>query len=233
MWGEELASAVMSGRVAFVAGELDELANPQKAAAMAAYMKTDMPFYGVQKKARDGVYEEMLRRFPVGSRREYTTAVVELWQRPHREEKYLAVGLAKAYSQYQTVGSLPLYRKLIVEGAWWDFVDEIAINLVGAVWLRHRERTTPMIERWVDDDDMWLRRSAIVGQLKHKTETDEALLFDFCLRRAGEREFFIRKAIGWALREYAKTAPDAVRAFVTSHEEVWSGLTFREATKHL
>ncbi len=159
--------------------------------------------------------------------------MLELWSQPHREEKYLAIGLARAHRDYQTIGSMPLYRRLVVEGAWWDLVDDVAVQLVGAVWLRDRARTTPIMRRWIDDDDRWLRRSAILGQIKHKTDTDEDLLFEFCLARAHEEDFFIRKAIGWALREYAKTAPVAVRAFVDAHRKAWSGLTYREATKHL
>jgi len=200
---------------------------------MAAYMKTDMPFYGVTKPDRVVVFAEMQRRFAVASRQDYRDAVAELWGQPHREEKYLAIALARAHPEYQTVSSVGLYRRLIVEGGWWDLVDEVAVQLVGAVWLRDRERTTPVMRRWIDDAHLWLRRSAVIGQLRHKAATDEALLFEFCLSRAHETEFFIRKAIGWALREYAKTSPESVRAFVDAHQKAWSGLTYREATKHL
>ena len=200
---------------------------------MAAYMKTDMPFYGVQKPGRKAILSEMLKRFPVTSRREYTAGVLELWLQEHREEKYLAVALARTYPEYHSVGSVPLYKRLIVEGAWWDFVDEVAIQLLGFVWLADRALITPVIQRWIDEDDMWLRRSAIIGQIKHKAETDQALLFRFSIARAHEKEFFIRKGIGWALREHAKTAPEAVRQFVESNRDAWSGLTYREAMKHL
>ena len=91
----------------------------------------------------------------------------------------------------------------------------------------------PKLDRWIDDRNLWIRRTAILSQLKHKGGTDRDQLFGYCLRRAGEKEFFIRKAIGWALREYAKTEPDAVRAFALEHREQLSGLSFREATKHL
>ncbi len=200
---------------------------------MAAYMKTDMPCYGVLRAGQTAVVREMLRRFPVESRRAYLDGVTELWQQPHREEKYVAISLARAYPEYITVGSVPLFKRLIVEGAWWDFVDEVAIQLVGHVWLEDRERLAPVAVRWVDDSDMWLRRTALIGQMTHKDATDESMLFDFCLRRAHEKEFFIRKAIGWALRSYARTAPEAVRRFVDAHRDAWSGLTYREATKHL
>ena len=86
---------------------------------------------------------------------------------------------------------------------------------------------------WIDDRDLWLRRTSIICQVGHKESTDEGLLFDACASRLHEGEFFIRKAIGWALREYAKTDPDAVRAFVDNHRDEMSGLSIREAAKHL
>ena len=217
----------------FVSEELAALADPHTAAGMAAYMKTDMPFYGVKKPQRVPVFKAMLARYPLHSRAEYSAAVKALWERPHREEKYTAIGLAAAYPQYVTVVSVPLYKRMIVEGAWWDFVDGIAADLIGSVLRKDRTRMSAITDRWIGDDDMWLRRTAIICQLRHKADTDEARLFRYCHQRAHEKEFFIRKAIGWALREYAKTAPADVRAFVLAHRDLWSGLTYREATKHL
>jgi 3-methyladenine DNA glycosylase AlkD len=220
-------------RVDYVAAELAALANPQNAAAMAAYLKTDMAFFGVKRPDCSRIFKEAMRRYPVATRVDYERGVRELWSQPHREEKYIAVFLARAVPRYISPPSLPLYRRLIVEGAWWDFVDEIASHLVGTVLLEHRERVAPVMEQWIDHRDMWLRRSALLAHLGHKEQTDEATLFDPCLRRAAEKEFFIRKAIGWVLRQYARTAPEAVTDFVLANRDVWSGLTFREATKHL
>ncbi len=200
---------------------------------MAAYMKTDMPFFGVKRPDCSQIFRETMRRYPVTTRAEYERGVRALWSQPRREEKYIAISLARAVPRYVTPPSLPLYRRLIVEGAWWDFVDEVAAHLVGTLLLEHRDRIAPVMERWIDHRDMWLRRAALLAHLLHKEQTDEATLFDHCLRRAGEREFFIRKAIGWVLRQYARTAPDAVIAFVRAHRDALSGLTVREATKHL
>ena len=219
--------------VSFVAAELTARADADKAASMAAYMKTDMPFYGVQKKGRTEVFRAMTKRFPIDDLDGYRSAIEALWIQPHREEKYLAVGIAKHYREFLTFDNFDLYRRLIVEGAWWDFVDEVAIHCVGIVYLEDRERTQPTIERWIDDDSMWLRRTSLISPIKHKAETDHEVLFDHCLRRSYEKEFFIRKAIGWTLREYAKTEPDRVRAFLLDNRDCWSGLTFREAGKHL
>lgn len=223
----------LEGLTALAAGRLGAAANPEKAAPMAAYMKTDQPFYGAQKPARTAILNEIIERFPPRDRDDYRTAVLALWGQPHREEQYLAIGYAKAFPRFITLSSVPLYRRLIVEGAWWDFVDDVAIKLVGAVLRNQRDRMTPKVRSWIDDKDLWLRRTSIIAQIGHKQTTDEALLFDACVRRLHEQEFFIRKAIGWALREYAKTDPDAVTTFVLDHRDEMSGLSFREATKHL
>jgi 3-methyladenine DNA glycosylase AlkD len=218
---------------AFAAAELAGAANPDKAAPMAAYMKTDQPFYGVQKGGRTPILRQILADFPPQDRGEYRRAVLALWGQPHREEQYLAIGYAKAFPGYVTLSSVPLYRRLIVEGAWWDFVDDVAIKLVGSVLLSQRAGMTPKVRDWIDDRDLWLRRTAIISQIGHKGATDGALLFEACAARLHETEFFIRKAIGWALREYAKTDPGAVTDFVLEHRDAMSGLSFREATKHL
>jgi 3-methyladenine DNA glycosylase AlkD len=219
--------------VGLAASLLTDAADPAKATAMAAYMKTDVPFYGVQKAGRLAVEHQLVTRHPPASRADYRAAVAALWSRPHREERYLAIDYASAFPQYITVASIPLYRRMIVAGAWWDYVDAIAIHLVGRVLLRQREATTPGVAAWIDDRSLWLRRSAIIAQIGHKEATDTGLLFDACRRLMHEPEFFIRKAIGWALRDYARTDPAAVRTFALTHRSGLSGLSFREATKHL
>ena len=129
----------VEGLVAFVAHGLSEGADPAKAAPMAAYLKTDTPFYGAQKAARVPVHREAVRRFPPADRSEYRGAVLALWNQPHREERYLAIAYARSFPRYITLSSIPLYRKMIVEGAWWDYVDSLAIHLVGQVRLNKRD----------------------------------------------------------------------------------------------
>jgi 3-methyladenine DNA glycosylase AlkD len=219
--------------VRFVQRRFRALSDPRKAGPMAAYMRTDMPFYGVQKPARVAVLRAARQKFPIETRSQYNAAVLGLWKLAHREEKYAAIWIAQQFDLFIVPASLPLYRRLIVEGAWWDFVDNVAIRLTGAVWLNHRARLSRVMDRWIDEENMWLRRAAIIGQIKHKDATDRQRLFDYCLRRCDEKEFFIRKAIGWALREYAYTAPDAVRQFLREHRAQLSPLSFREAAKHL
>jgi len=213
--------------------ELARLAEPERVPAMQAYMKTTMPLYGVSSPARRQVARRLREECPPSSAAEYRAQVEDLWALAHREEKYLAIDVAQVHRRFITFEQLGLYERMIREGGWWDFVDEIAAHLVGRVVLDDRERMRPVLERWIDDPDLWIRRTAILSQLLHKDRTDAAMLFDFCARRAGEKEFFIRKAIGWALRQYARTDPEAVREFVASHTDSLSGLSIREATKHL
>ncbi len=200
---------------------------------MAAYLKTAQPFYGVKSPPRRQIVRELLEIYPIESPRTYVDTVVTLWELPHREEQYAAVDVAILAKRFVTFERVPLYRRLIVEGAWWDFVDAVASKLIGRLLREQRESMTPIVLEWIDDPDMWLRRTAIISQLGHKNATDADLLFDFCRRRAHEPEFFIRKAIGWALRDYARTDPNAVREFVDDMGDELSGLSRREATKHL
>jgi 3-methyladenine DNA glycosylase AlkD len=223
----------MSDVAQFVAEQLSAAADSEKAVAMARYMKTTMPFYGVQKPAREAIMRRLKAAYRPHDGQEYTSIVLDLWSGPHREEKYLAIRFAMAFDQFVTLEQFGLFERLIREGAWWDFVDDIAIRLVGPVMLSDRDLVGPVMDGWIADSDMWIRRSAIICQLKHKTSTDEDRLFGYCLDRASESEFFIRKAIGWALREYAKVAPEKVAVFLLEHYEAWSALTFREASKHL
>lgn len=200
---------------------------------MQAYMKTDLPFYGVPKPFRTPIARELKKRFPPSSAKEYRSNVSDLWELPHREEKYLAIGYAESFREFICLDQIDLYQRLVTEGAWWDFVDEIASHLVGRIVLTDRELIRPVLEAWIEHPDMWLRRTAILSQLGQKEKTDWLMLADFSLRRAHEKEFFIRKAIGWALREYARVEPDLVRDFANEHREQLSGLSYREATKHL
>ena len=219
--------------VAYIQSTLAEKANPEKAKGMQAYMKTDMPFYGVQKPGRIEILRQIEREFAPANREEYEELVTALWQLPHREEKYLAQGVAAGFRQFIVPDSLPIYQRFIDEGAWWDFVDETATHMIRVLVLNHPNETWPVVDSWIGDDIMWRRRAGIICQIGAKERTDTERLFAFCAARAHEREFFIRKAIGWALREYAKSDAEAVAAFVEAHDEQLSALSYREATKHI
>ena len=216
-----------------VQGALTEQADPDKARGMQAYMKTDMPFYGVQKPARTQILRRLKRECAPDSHAEYLALSAALWELPHREEKYLAQGVATAFPEFMIPDSLPLYRRFIVDGAWWDFVDETATHMICELVLDHPAEIWPVVDRWNEDEDMWLRRTSILCQIGAKGRTDTERLFRFCEARMHDKEFFIRKAIGWSLREHAKTDPQAIADFVTRHRGDLSGLSYREATKHI
>ena len=217
----------------YVQSALTEQANPEKAAGMQAYMKTEMPFYGVQKPGRVPILKEVVKNFVPSTRADYERLVLALWRLPHREEKYIAQGVAVKHRRFMVPASLPLYRRFVVEGAWWDFVDEASTHMIRELVLDYPAKVWQKIDPWISHDNMWLRRSSIICQVGAKERTDADRLFSFCGQRAFEKEFFIRKAIGWALREYAKTDGNAVAEFVTEHRDDLSGLTYREATKHI
>ena len=164
----------------------------------------------------------------------------QLWfDATHREEWYAALAVARhrLYRGYQDVDVLPLYRDLVVDGAWWDVVDDLATHHVGDILRADPDGATPVLRAWAVDDDLWLRRTAMISQVGHQHDTDLELL-GFALESNLEGSphgstFWIRKAAGWALRQHARTDPDWVRAFVEEHDGRLSGLTRREALKHL
>lgn len=223
----------MSDLIDYVQTALRASADPKKAAGMQAYMKTDMPFYGVQKPERVKILRGVKSRFAPDSHRDYLDSIAALWELPHREEKYLAQGFATAFPEHIVPASLSMYERFIVEGAWWDFVDETATHMIRELVLGYPAETWSVVEGWAEDEDMWLRRTAVLCQVGAKDRTDPDRLFRFCAARAHEKEFFIRKAIGWALRDHAYTDPEAVARFVSDHRDELSTLSFREATKHI
>ncbi|MBY0545711.1 MAG: DNA alkylation repair protein [Candidatus Obscuribacterales bacterium] len=217
----------------FIQSEFKRAADTDKAPAMAAYMKTEMPFYGIQKPARALVYREMKKRFIPSNRQEYEAGVRALWANTHREDKYAAIEFARQHAAFVRADSLKLYEELVRDGAWWDLVDDIAQSLVGEALRADRTRVKRIMDKWIKDEDMWIRRTAILSHNRHKAETDEEQLFRHCLLVCDEKEFFIRKAIGWALRNYSYTSPKSVKQFIKSNQDVLSPLSIREGLKQI
>ena len=216
--------------------ELAAAGDPEKARAQQRYMKSELPYFGIAAPQLKALLRPHLALYSPGDRGEWEADVRRLWDgATHREEWYVALALARhrAARPWQDPDALDLYRHLIVTGAWWDVVDEIASHLVGGVLAGHRAATTPVLRGWATDVDLWLRRTAVLSQLRHKGETDLDLLTYAVDHNAADRSFWLRKAIGWALREHARTDPDWVRAFVAERAETLSPLTQREALRHL
>jgi len=198
---------------------------------MAQYMKTRMPFYGVQKPGREHIARAVKWHFRPSSQTEYERLVRMLWSQEHREEKYLAVQFARTFRLFITLESMPLYEFLIRDGAWWDFVDDVAIRLVGTVLRHERPQISPILDRWIEDEDRWIRRAALLSQIMHREHTDHARLFRYCRICIHEEDPFILKAVGWALRDYAKAAPDRVEHFLSEFNGSLPGVVERAVKK--
>jgi 3-methyladenine DNA glycosylase AlkD len=206
-------------------------ANPDKAPAMQAYMKSEMPFLGVQKPERTALLREVITPLDYDA---WQTTVLTLWREAaYREERYMALAVAghRRYREHRTMAALPLFDELIVTGAWWDFVDEVAAGMLGELLDRDGAALAPVLRAWAHDDVMWRRRAAIVSQVRRKERTDLALLYDCIEPNRGELEFFLRKGIGWALRAYAWIDPDEIERYCETHE--LSPLSRREALRNI
>ena len=226
--------------VRLVRRRIAESADPARAPQMQTYMKSAMPYRGVSSVPLRKLLAEVYAEHPLPDREAWETCTRELWDTAeHREERYAAMALTghRSYRAYQDPGTLPLYRHLVVSGAWWDYVDSLASRQVGQILGSHPVPVTAVMRDWAVAEDLWLRRTAIICQLLRKGDTDVALLRDSIEAnlegsRFG-REFFIRKAVGWALRQHARVDPAWVQGFVAEHEARLSGLSRREALRHL
>ncbi|HVJ19359.1 MAG TPA: DNA alkylation repair protein [Polyangiaceae bacterium] len=217
-------------------GDLVRAANPDQALKMQRYMKSLLPYYGVPMPLVRAICKEKFEKLTFTDADAWQKAVLALWQGARfREELYAALGVCglRAARPFQTIDALPLYERLIVEGAWWDVVDEIASNRLGEVLRASPAPMKKAMRRWSRDDNLWKRRSAIICQLKAKQNTDLELLFDCIAPSLGSKEFFLQKAIGWALRQHAKADPKAVKRYVKENEAKLGALSKREALKHL
>jgi 3-methyladenine DNA glycosylase AlkD len=212
---------------------LRELADPVRSAGAQAYMKSAMPSLGARVPEVRQLAVAAVARYPFGSAGQLRESVLELWRTAEfREERYAAIDLTGGKLVASDLNMLPVYEEMIRQGAWWDFADGVA-GRICALLQAHRTEMSAVILRWSSDPDFWVRRASITAQLKAKADTDTVLLGRVIEANLPDPEFFIRKAIGWALREYAKTEPDWVAAFVAAHEDRISPLSRREALKNL
>jgi 3-methyladenine DNA glycosylase AlkD len=205
--------------------------DPARAAAMAAYMRDQFPFLGIAAPARRDLSRRVLAGLPPPEEAALIAEAQACWALPQREYQYFACDRLRRHAKLLSIGALPAIRDLIVTKPWWDTVDLLAADVVGVLVERHPELVSTMDE-WAAGDELWLIRTAILHQLRYGRRTDSERLLRYCAARASHTDFFIRKAIGWALRQYAKTDPDTVRHFVQAHATL-SGLSVREALKNL
>jgi 3-methyladenine DNA glycosylase AlkD len=205
-------------------------ADADNAQPMQAYMKTTQPFYGIKADARRKLVREALRTHPVTTRGAYDGVVRALWHGTYREEMYAAVDIAKRVKAFYDTQSWPLFEHMVRTATWWDLTDAVVGDVISPLVKAHRELEAHLIA-WSHDDSLWVRRASLLAHLKHKSQTNTALLTQTIDQLAHEKEFFIRKAIGWVLRDYSYANPAWVKAFVAARAETLSGLSQREALK--
>ena len=224
----------MSSLVHAVLTGLAERADPERAQSQQAYMRSELPFHGVTLPETRALVRAALREHPVRDRASWESTVLTLWdEAAFREELYAAIVVARSAPAWHDPAALPLFRHLVVTGAWWDVVDETAQHLVGDALARHRPEVTPVVREWTVDADLWLRRTSVICQLRHREHTDLDLLHDAIEANVSDESFWLRKAIGWALRQHARTDPGWVLAEVERIGDRLSPLSRREALKHL
>jgi len=227
MTGESLLRAL---RAAFRAAAV-----PQNAAAMQAYMKSTMPFHGCSADAMRAVCKRTFADLEFEGAEQWREIVLFLWRNAKfREERYAAIELCahKHSRPFQDLDALAVYEEMISTGAWWDYVDTLAQHRVARLLRDHPKEVRRVLLRWAKGKDMWLARAAILAQNRFRADTDVELLEACIAPSLGSKEFFLRKAIGWALRDFSRTDADWVRRYVRAHPEL-SGLSVREALKNI
>jgi 3-methyladenine DNA glycosylase AlkD len=211
-------------------------ADPSKAAGMKAYMKSSMPYLGVSAVPLRALCKRIFGAHPVEDSATWQRDVLDLWRNAsYREERYCALELAgdKRAKPFHGMAILPMVQEMITTGAWWDYVDGLASHRLGTMLEREPKPMKETMLAWSTSENMWMRRSSILCQLRFGERTDLDLLYACIEPSLASKEFFLRKAIGWALRQYAWTDPKEVKRYVKAHEDELSGLSKREALKNV
>ena len=223
--------------IEFFVNRLESLRNEEKGQKMSKYMRYKQEFLGVQTPQRKEIYKEFKKSIGKSFKHSFNRHDVEkivtyFWNKNEREYYYVGLFLLD-YLGSLNIEYLEFIQKLIVKGDWWDTTDSITIEFVGNILKENKLKMTDIIKEWVLDENMWIRRSAILSQLYFKENMDQELL-TYCLNKTmHEKEFFIQKAIGWALREYSKINKEFVTKFITANRDNLSKLSIREGSKYI
>lgn len=207
---------------------LRNVADPARQAAMRAYMRDQFGFLGIGTPARRAATTAIYQGMKSSSMEDVITLAHALWILPEREYQYAAIDLLAMHSDNLDMPHLPVLMELVQSKSWWDTVDALASVISKVLRYKHDG-----MNQAINHENMWVRRVAILHQLGWRDKTNQHLLFEYALACAHEKEFFIQKAIGWALRDYARHNPDAVREFTSANKDTLSPLSYREANKHL
>jgi len=210
------------------------LADEAKAEGMKAYLLNQFEFLGLAAPVRRAAVKA-IGKVKWHSTDDLLAAAELLWQKPEREYRYTAVDLLRQHSAQLNVNDLPALQALLLRDAWWETVDGLSAVIADVMHaaLQQQANAAVAMDVWLKHPSHWVRRSAMLHQLGWRLDTDTTRLFGYATQLADEKEFFIRKAIGWALLDYARWNPQAVTDFLVEHRDTLSGLTVREAAKHL
>ena len=217
--------------VASIKTLFEQNANPAQAGPMKKYMRDQFEYLGIKTPQNAALQKEFFKEHGFPELSELETVLRELWSLPQREFQYVAVGLLSRFAKKISAHFIKTIEYMLVTKSWWDTVDSVAGGIVGVHFQRFPEVREKYLAKWRASENFWLRRSAILFQLNYKKETDFELLKEIIQENLGSNEFFINKAIGWSLRQYARIDPKAVRGFVKSTP--LHPLSRREAMKHL
>lgn len=203
----------------------------ERAKGQQAYMKSTMPYWGITLPEIRKISNRIFKNYVPKNNDEYRDTVIFLFKNAkRREEWYAGMHYAKKFKLFIIPENIDLYLEIIRLTQWWDIVDDCAVHLVGAS-LKQSGNLEKYLKTWIVDDNKWVRRTALLTQLKYKEQTDADLLAQLILMVVDQKEFFIRKAIGWALRDYSYTDPEWIKLFIKKHADKLSGLSVREGLK--
>lgn len=203
-------------------------AHKESALGAKAYMRHQFEFYGLKAEVRRNITNEYMKAI-LPAYKDLPSIVKELWNLPQREYQYFAIELIAAFKKQWDQEIINLIEYILLHKSWWDTVDHIASDLLGPYFILFPQQTIKITGRWNKSDNCWLQRSSIMFQKKYKLNTNTDLLSKYILRHTKSTEFFIQKAIGWALREYGKANPQWVLEFVQQNS--MAPLSKREAIR--
>jgi 3-methyladenine DNA glycosylase AlkD len=218
--------------ISFIISEVEANSDSNRAPKMEAYMKNLFVFSGLDATKRKNIISKIKQNYKINTRDQLIEIVLKLWQLEQREYQYIGTDLLVTYRKKMTVANLETIEDLIITKSWWDTVDALAANVIGPILNTDENFKNKWAYKWINSNIMWLNRTAIIFQLKYRNMVNSDLLTTAILTHDSSKEFFIRKAQGWALREYSKVNPIWVRSFIDANPQL-SGLTVREGSKYL
>lgn len=208
-----------------------KLAMPSKTPQMKAYMRNQFEFYGVMTSDRHLIIRQLVPNFLWRDQADFLQFIEWCWKEQNREFKYVALDLSRRFLRKLEQSCIPFYEQLIARESWWDTVDGISPQIIGGLLKEDKMKVRQQAFKWIEDENIWYKRSALILQLFYKEATDFNVLGECVLRTKDSKEFFIQKAAGWALRQYSKTNPEKVKLFLAKNKI--PPLSYREGMKYI